>query len=106
MTIDEAEHIKLSLEDLVMDADPSMPLPAFRGCPRVAEGTVQMWCEDDSALTWLTQNIPKIKLPSTKDTLTVVKQSDVPTRVRAALFVPRYNGDIARLQSVLCRQNT
>ena len=106
MTIDEAEHIKLSLEDLVMDADPSMPLPAFRGYPRVADGTVQMWCEDYGALTWLTLNLTKIKLPNTKDTLTLVKQSDVPTRVRAALFVPRYNGDIARLQSVLSRQNT
>ncbi|KAL4717253.1 hypothetical protein ACJJTC_017140 [Scirpophaga incertulas] len=34
------------------------------------------------------------------------RQSDIPTRVRAALFVARYNGDIARLQGILKRQNT
>ncbi|KAJ8708134.1 hypothetical protein PYW08_010500 [Mythimna loreyi] len=73
--------------------------------PQVADGTVQMWCEDENSLTWLTQNTPRIRLPDTDLTLTIMRQSDVPTRVRAALFVPRYKGDVARLQSILTRQN-
>lgn len=105
MTQKEADLLKTELERLIMDADPTEPLPAFRGYPRVAEGTLQMWCEDDRALTWLHQKVPNIKLPDTDLTLTVMRQSDVPTRVRAALFVPRYNGDIAKLQEVLIRQN-
>lgn len=89
-----------------METDSNKPLPALRGYPRIAEGTVQMWCEDDNALTWLTQNVPDIRLPETDLTLTVTRQTDKPTSVRAALFVPRYNGDIARLKSLLIRQNT
>ncbi|KAL4721179.1 hypothetical protein ACJJTC_006562 [Scirpophaga incertulas] len=54
----------------------------------------------------LQRHVPGIKLPDTDQVLTVMRQSDIPTRVRAALFVPRYNGDIARLQGILKRQNT
>ncbi|KAJ8703587.1 hypothetical protein PYW08_001734 [Mythimna loreyi] len=108
LTSDEATHVKSELERLLIESvvsDPTKPLPAFRGYPRVKDGTVQMWCEDENALTWLTQKLPSLRLPNSDQTLTVMRQSDVPTRVRAALFVPRFNGDIALLQSLLINQN-
>ncbi|KAL4713281.1 hypothetical protein ACJJTC_018629 [Scirpophaga incertulas] len=106
MTPYQGERVQAEIERLIMESDSSTTLPAFRGYPRMADGTVHMWCENEYALSWLTQHVPSIKLPDTDQTLTVMRQSDIPTRVRAALFVPRYNGDIARLQGILKRQNT
>ncbi|KAL4720102.1 hypothetical protein ACJJTC_012986 [Scirpophaga incertulas] len=106
MTPYQGERVQAEIERLIMESDSSTTLPAFRGYPRMADGTVHMWCENEYALSWLTQHVPGIKLPDTDQMLTVMRQSDIPTRVRAALFVPRYNGDIARLQGILKRQNT
>ncbi|KAJ8737606.1 hypothetical protein PYW08_000201 [Mythimna loreyi] len=105
LTSDEVTYVKSELDRLILEAEPTKPLPAFCGYPRVIDGTLQMWCEDDNALTWLRQAIPLLRLPNTTRTLTVMRKY-APTRVRASLFVPRYNGDIAWLQSVLIRQNT
>ncbi|KAJ8721363.1 hypothetical protein PYW07_002138 [Mythimna separata] len=104
ITRNEATRVKVELDRLLMESDLAL-LPAFRGYPRLRDGALQMWCEDENALTWLTQNVPLIRLPNTDLTLTVVLQSDVPPRVRAALYVPRYNGPIERLQHLLARQN-
>ncbi|KAL4720045.1 hypothetical protein ACJJTC_000481, partial [Scirpophaga incertulas] len=82
MTPYQGERVQAEIERLIMESDSSTTLPAFRGM------------------------YPGIKLPDTDQMLTVMRQSDIPTRVRAALFVPRYNGDIARLQGILKRQNT
>lgn len=105
LTHEEAEEVKVGLENLLLDSDSITPLPAFRGYPREAKGTVQIWCEDDDALTWLAHNVPLLRLPDPNLRLTVLKQSEMPTRVRASLFVPRFRGDIQKLHRVLIRQN-
>ncbi|XP_049886931.1 uncharacterized protein LOC126381494, partial [Pectinophora gossypiella] len=68
-----------------------------------------MWCEDDLAVQWLKQNISKIPSPREGSRLVVVRQSEIPRRVKAGMFVPRFEWTgsdcMDRLLTILDRQN-
>lgn len=109
LTNEEAEKLKEALHNRVFDqamatAESNTILPSFRRCPHLREGSLYIWCEDEFAVSWLREQAPTL-LEIPNYTLTVTKQSDIPTRVRAVLFIPGYIGDIPPMYMVLKRQN-
>ncbi|KPJ14190.1 hypothetical protein RR48_06940 [Papilio machaon] len=82
-------------------------MPVFVGKPTFVEGAIRIWCEDHYTVTWLKKAIENPKLNQGK-TLSVVRQTDLPRRIRCGIFIP--NGEAKWKKSLdigrmLYRQN-
>ncbi|XP_014364923.2 uncharacterized protein LOC106716013 [Papilio machaon] len=82
-------------------------MPVFVGKPTFVEGAIRVWCEDQYTVTWLKKAVENPKLNQGK-TLTVVRQADLPRRIRCGIFIP--NGEAKWKKSIdigrmLYRQN-
>ncbi|XP_049884087.1 uncharacterized protein LOC126379393 isoform X2 [Pectinophora gossypiella] len=82
---------------------------AFRGKPFYSEGGLKMWCEDDYALEWLRRTVRNMPSPREGTHLIVVRQSEIPRRVKSALLVPdvdtSQSGEVDRVRKILAAQN-
>ncbi|CAH2207460.1 jg17857 [Pararge aegeria aegeria] len=79
--------------------------PSFVGQAFLNEGVLKLWCYDDKALSWLQEIIPRLKSPRKGTGLTVIRQADIPVRIRSALYVPDFTEEIAILQQKRSIQN-
>ncbi|XP_039753337.1 uncharacterized protein LOC120628784 [Pararge aegeria] len=79
--------------------------PSFVGKAFLNEGVLKLWCYDDKALSWLQEIVPRLKSPREGTGLTLIRQADIPVRIRSALYVPDFTEEIAILQQMLSLQN-
>ncbi|XP_045770022.1 uncharacterized protein LOC123870696 [Maniola jurtina] len=112
LTQDEANAIQAQIQKAIFAAciEPLAPgqtryAPAFEGKAFLSEGVLKMWCHDDQACNWLINVVPKLTSPRSGTGLTVIKQTEIPVRVRSGLYVPDYDGEIGQLHQVLSHQN-
>ncbi|XP_023934030.2 uncharacterized protein LOC112043017 [Bicyclus anynana] len=92
----------------LQDPIPGLPLthaPVFTGKAILSEGVLKLWCKDEPSLQWLHAVVPRLKSPRENHTVVVQRQCDIPSRIKTALYVPDYDGDIGTLHRVLSRQN-
>ncbi|XP_052746976.1 uncharacterized protein LOC112045863 isoform X1 [Bicyclus anynana] len=113
MTQTEATALQEQIQEEVFEAClrdpiPGVPLthaPTFSGKAFLSEGVLKMWCEDDQALEWLNAVLPRLKSPREGFRLNIINQRDITKRVKGALYVPSYRGEIGVLHRILQRQN-
>ncbi|KAL4703335.1 hypothetical protein ACJJTC_013101 [Scirpophaga incertulas] len=67
MTPNQGERVQAEIERLIMESDSSTTLPAFRGYPRMADGTVHMWCENEGPDCRGGKPRPRHKAPTRPD---------------------------------------
>ncbi|KAI5643460.1 hypothetical protein NE865_04444 [Phthorimaea operculella] len=81
--------------------------PSFRGRAFLGEGVLKLRCEDDFSLGWLRSTIEGLHSPIAGTRLVVRRQSEVPRRVRAGMFLPQFTDkSVDDLRVRLRRQNT
>ncbi|CAH0731467.1 unnamed protein product, partial [Brenthis ino] len=110
LTEEEANFIKDELHKIIIatctqPTSANIIYPAFNKNPCYSEGVLKLWCLDEKTLTWLKDVISKLHLPTEECNLTVIDQQDIPGKVKVALFLPDFNGEIDLLQRVLIAQN-
>lgn len=118
LTTEQADTIKKAVHVALVEMILKLPLPGkdqprsdteyapvFRGNPFLSEGVIKFWCGDNRALEWLKSAINKMASPVEGTTLVVKKQSEIPTRVKAALFVPGFSNKVDKLRHILADQN-
>lgn len=114
LTLDEANAIEIAIEEAI-DAELCTPatsrttpgrLPSFRGKAFHSEGVLKVWCEDDFTLEWLRKTAVNIRSPRPETRIVVRRQAEIPKKVKAGMFVPRYKGeDIRTLHERFRMQN-
>ncbi|CAH0730643.1 unnamed protein product, partial [Brenthis ino] len=75
--------------------------PKFLSRTALHEGVVKLRCYDEKTLTWLKGIVPTFKAPREGFNLTLIKQRQLRPNVKAALYVPDYQGDTDFLHKIL-----
>ncbi|XP_052743549.1 uncharacterized protein LOC128199186 [Bicyclus anynana] len=113
MTQTEAMTLQEQIQEEVFEAClrdpiPGVPLthaPTFSGKAFLSEGVLKMWCEDDQALQWLNAVLPRLNSRREGFEIKIINQREITKRVKGALYVPNYRGEIGKLHRILLRQN-
>ncbi|CAH0719925.1 unnamed protein product, partial [Brenthis ino] len=79
--------------------------PIFLGRTTLHEGVLKLKCRDDETLAWLKGIVPTFKAPREGFCLTLIEQRQLRPKVKAALYVPDYQGDADFLHKILMSQN-
>lgn len=117
LTQQEANDVQLQIQEEIfatvrqakscLTAGTQAPhIPQFVGKATLSDGVLKMWCKTDEDLHWLRGVTPKLK--PTKGGVTefrLIKQTELPPKVRSALYVPGFDEDIDFLHDVLSFQN-